>query len=152
MAMIVVISVMNGFEDDIKHKILGTQSHLVISSFSGGIENDAEAARLIRRDPDVLGATPYILSQGLISYAGGVQGVVVRGIDPATAPDVIMIKDIITAGSFAAMDATGVLVGSELAMNSGISVGDTITIISPNGPITPLGMIPKSMPFSVCGL
>jgi len=152
MALIVILSVMNGFEDDIKTKILGTQSHLIISSYTGGISDPLQVIAEVKKDPAVIGATPFILSQGLISAPAGVRGAVIRGIDPLTAPDVIRIREIITDGSFDDLDSTGVLIGSELALHTGISVGDSISIISVAGTITPLGMIPQSRAFIVKGL
>lgn len=152
MALIVVLSVMNGFEEDIKTKILGTQSHLVISTFQGGIPQPGEIERKIMQDPQVIGATPFILSQGLISAPGGVSGVVIRGIEPGSASRVIRLKEIIIEGSFDNLNETGILLGSELALRSGVSVGDAVNLISPTGSITPLGMIPKSRSFVVRGI
>lgn len=152
MALIVVLAVMNGFQEDIKTKILGTQSHIIVSHYMGGIANPDKVIADVEGDPEVIGAAPFVLSQGMISASGGVRGVVVRGIDPLRAPNVIRIKDIIVDGSFGALGDSGVLVGSELAGQIGIFVGDSINIISPAGTITPLGMIPKSMGFVVKGL
>jgi len=152
MALIVVLSVMNGFEEDIKTKILGTQSHIVISTYQGGIADPEQIEKAIVQDPDVMGASPFILSQGLLSAPGGISGVVIRGIEPKSASKVIRLKEIIVQGSFQNLTSTGILVGSELAMHAGISVGDAITLISPAGAITPLGMIPKSMQFIVKGI
>ena len=152
MALIVVLSVMNGFEEDIKTKILGTQSHIVISTYQGGIADSEKLEKAIAQDPDVMGAAPFILSQGLLSAPGGISGVVIRGIEPKSAAKVIRLKEIIVQGSFQNLSSTGILVGSELAMHSGITVGDAVTLISPAGAITPLGMIPKSMQFIVKGI
>ncbi len=152
MALIVVLSVMNGFEEDIKTKILGTQSHIVISTYQGGIADSERLEKAIAQDPDVMGAAPFILSQGLLSAPGGISGVVIRGIEPKSAAKVIRLKEIIVQGSFQNLSSTGILVGSELAMHSGITVGDAVTLISPAGAITPLGMIPKSMQFIVKGI
>lgn len=152
MALIVVLSVMNGFEEDIKTKILGTQSHIVISTYQGGIADSEKIEQAIAKDPDVMGAAPFILSQGLLSAPGGISGVVIRGIEPKSAAKVIRLKEIIVQGSFENLSSTGILVGSELAMHSGITVGDAVTLISPAGAITPLGMIPKSMQFIVKGI
>lgn len=152
MALIVVLSVMNGFEEDIKTKILGTQSHIVISTYQGGIPQPREVEEAVAKDPEVLGAAPFILSQGLISAPGGVSGVVIRGIEPESAAKVIRLKEIIVQGDFTNLDETGILLGSELALRSGVSVGDAVTVISPTGSITPLGMIPKSRSFVVRGI
>ncbi len=151
MALIVVISVMNGFEEDIKEKLLGTQSHLVVASYTDGLADPEAVAEKIMQDPEVVGATPFILSEGLLSTAGGVKGVVIRGIEPASATRVIRLKEVMTAGSYDGLGSGGILMGSELAAKNGLSIGDTATLIAPSGTITPLGLIPRSMPFTVKG-
>lgn len=151
MALIVVLSVMNGFEDDIKTKLMGTQSHIVISSYQGGIRDPLPVMDAVMKAGGVIAATPFILSQGLVSSPGGISGAVIRGIDPDSAARVIRLKEIITHGT-GSLDDSGVLVGSELAAASGIIVGDAVTLISPTGTITPLGMIPASRTFIVRGI
>lgn len=151
MALIVVIAVMNGFEEDIKDKLLGTQSHIVVASYTDGLSHPEAVAEKIMRDPEVLGATPFILSEGLLTTPGGVKGVVIRGIETGSASRVIRLKEVMTAGSYDGLNANGILMGSELAGKTGLSIGDTATLIAPSGTITPLGMIPKSMPFIVKG-
>lgn len=152
MALIVVLSVMNGFEEDIKTKILGTQSHLVISTYDGGIPDYERITDDLMKDPDVVGATPFILTQGLVSAPGGISGVIIRGIEPHSALRVIRLKEIIVEGSCCDLDASGVLVGSELALHTGMNIGDVINLVTPTGTMTPLGMIPKSMSFRVTGI
>jgi lipoprotein-releasing system permease protein len=151
MALIVVLSVMNGFEDDITTKLLGTQSHIVISHYRGGISDTKVVMDVAMKEKGVVAATPFILSQGLVSAPGGISGAVIRGIDPGSASKVIRLKEIISQGT-SNMGNTGVLVGSELAAASGVTLGDAVTLISPTGTITPLGMIPKSMTFIVRGI
>ena len=86
MALIVVLSVMNGFEEDIHTKILGTQSHIVISNFTGGISDPESVLQTVMKQKGVVAATPFILSPGLVSSPGGISGVVIRGINPESAP------------------------------------------------------------------
>jgi lipoprotein-releasing system permease protein len=142
---------MNGFEDDITTKLLGTQSHIVISHYKGGISDTKAVMDVVSKEKGVVAATPFILSQGLVSAPGGISGAVIRGIDPGSASKVIRLKEIISQGT-SNMGNTGVLVGSELAAASGVALGDAVTLISPTGTITPLGMIPKSMTFIVRGI
>ncbi len=151
MALIVVLSVMNGFEDDITTKLLGTQSHIVISHYRGGISDTKAVMDAALKVKGVVAATPFILSQGLVSAPGGISGAVIRGIVPQSASKVIRLKEIITQGT-SNMGNTGVLIGSELAASAGVTLGDAVTLISPSGTITPLGMIPKSMTFIVRGI
>ncbi|HPS94864.1 MAG TPA: FtsX-like permease family protein, partial [Deltaproteobacteria bacterium] len=140
------------FEEDITTKILGTQSHIVISNFTGGISDPESVLQTVMKQKGVVAATPFILSPGLVSSPGGISGVVIRGINPESAAKVIRLKEIITQGKCCPLDGSGVLVGSELAASSGIGVGDALTLISPTGTITPLGMIPKSLTFIVRGI
>ncbi len=152
MTLIVVIAVMTGFEEDIKTKILGTQSHIVISGYSGQLGNPDKVISVIKKDPEVLGASPFILAQGLITASSGSRGVVIRGIDPRRAPSVIRIKGIMRRGSFSDLDDSSVLVGTELARSIGVDVGDSVSIVSPGGVVTPLGIIPTASTFRVVGL
>lgn len=152
MAMIVVLSVMNGFQDDMTQRILGTQSHVVLLDLDGGIQDPDMVVATARRDPQVIGATPFILAQGIVSAQGGIRGAVIRGIDPATAPGVVRIREIMTAGTYDGFGPTDILLGNELAAAIGLSVGDTVSVISPGGTFTPLGLIPKSTSFVVKGL
>jgi len=151
MALIVVLSVMNGFEEDIKAKLLGTQSHLVISHYDGEIRDVRRVQEVLSHINGVVAATPFILSQGLVSSGAATTGAVIRGIDPESASKVIRLREIITRGT-ARLDDAGVLVGSELASSCGILVGDAVTIVSPMGTATPLGMIPASRTFFVRGV
>lgn len=150
--MIVVLSVMNGFQDDMTQRILGTQSHVVLLDLDGGIKDPGRVVATARRDPQVIGATPFILAQGIVSAQGGIRGAVIRGIDPATAPGVVRIREIMTAGTYNGFGPTDILLGSELAAAIGINIGDTVSVISPGGTFTPLGLIPKSTSFVVKGL
>ncbi len=151
MALIVVLSVMNGFEEDIKTKLLGTQSHIVISHYQGGLSDPGLVMDAVAKEDGVIASTPFILAQGLVSSPGGISGAVIRGIDPVSAARVIRLNEIITHGT-GNLDDAGILVGSELASLSGILVGDAVTLISPTGTITPLGMIPASRTFIVRGI
>ncbi len=151
MALIVVLSVMNGFEKDIKAKLLGTQSHIVISHYEGGVRDPRGVEKALSTIDQVEAATPFILSQGLVTSAGGTSGAVIRGIDPQSAYKVIRLKDILTKGT-ADLDDSGVLIGSELAASQGILVGDAVTLVSPTGTVTPIGMIPVSKTFIVRGV
>ena len=153
MALIVVISVMNGFEEDIKAKLLGTQSHIVVTSLSDNMTDPNKLLPYIMSIKGVEGATPFILSEGLMSASGAIKGIVIRGIDTATAGNVIRLQDIIKNGvSLKEMDESDILLGSELAKNLGSATGDVVTLVSPSGIVTPLGLMPKSISFKVKGI
>jgi len=153
MALIVVISVMNGFEEDIKAKLLGTQSHIVVTSLSDSMTDPDSLLPDIMSVEGVEGATPFILSEGLMSASGTIKGIVIRGIDTATAGNVIRLQDIIKNGvSLKQMGESDILLGSELARNLGATPGDVVTLVSPSGIVTPLGLMPKSISFTVKGI
>jgi lipoprotein-releasing system permease protein len=153
MALIVVISVMNGFEEDIKAKLLGTQSHIVVTSLSDSMTDPEKLLPGIMSVEGVEGATPFILSEGLMSASGSIKGIVIRGIDTATAGKVIRLQDIIKNGvSLKQMGESDILLGSELARNLGATPGDVVTLVSPSGIVTPLGLMPKSISFTVKGI
>jgi lipoprotein-releasing system permease protein len=158
MTLIIVLGVMNGFEKDLKDKILGTVSHLVVLSHSGRMIHDWESAiQRINRFDGVVATTPYIYAQAMISSRGRVRGIVVRGIDVESAGEVINLPDYIEEGELkslgkVAKGLTGIIIGKELALNQGLRVGDTVQLISPQGKRTPIGAIPRVQNFLVSGM
>jgi lipoprotein-releasing system permease protein len=163
-ALIVVLSVMTGFEEDLTGKILGTNAHVVVLKSGGEIEDYQKLMGTMKDFPGVVAATPFIYSQVMISSGSNVSGVVLRGIDTKTDSQVTNLYKSIVHGKLSDLDsqipsagsagqpAPGVVIGKELAKNLNIFVGDTVNIISPLGNITPLGMIPKSKQFRVVGI
>lgn len=162
-ALIVVLAVMNGFQRDLRDRILGITSHIVVGRFDATIINYGALVNEIKEEGGVKGASPYVYTQVMLSSGRGVSGAVLRGIDPNTAAQVVNIqKDMIRgnlsdlAGDPAAptadSDHPGIILGVELANNLGIRHGDWITIISPTGRLTPMGQTPKSKVFRVVGI
>jgi lipoprotein-releasing system permease protein len=157
MALIVVLAVMNGFREDLLKKILGVNSHLLILSYNGGIK-DTEAVMDEALEVDgVLSATPFIYSQVMIKNAGNISGAILRGLDPATAGNVINIDSMIKGGSISVLkkskaDSQGIIIGSELSRQIGALPRDTITLVSPIGKLTPLGRVPNESKFKVKAL
>jgi lipoprotein-releasing system permease protein len=162
MALILVLGVMTGFSDDLREKILGTNSHLVIQKFGGALNDYRAVMEKIRDCPGVVASTPFILSQAMLSSGTNVSGVVLRGIDIATAPSVIKIKETLVEGSLDQLGKEqqsadgaklpGILVGKELAKLLGVGLGEPITVISPTGLITPTGMAPRWKKFLVVAI
>lgn len=157
MTLIIVLGVMNGFERDLKEKILGTVSHLVVMSHSNRSMTDWPAVmERIRLFDGVKAATPYIYGQAMLSAHGRVRGVVVRGIDVKTASQVISLPKYLQSGSLEDLvkgdeESGGVIVGKELAVAATLRVGDMIQLISPQGKRTPIGVIPRVQSFKVVG-
>ncbi len=159
MALIIVIAVMTGFEGDLRKKILGTNSHIIVLSRGGGaIPNYLETIDLIRAVPEVSSAAPFVLSQAMLGSKISVQGVVLRGIDPHTERQVTDLEKNLVEGSLAALndpDPEGrspLILGVELARNLGVMPGDEVRVISPFGTTTPAGVAPSIQSFTVGGI
>jgi len=154
MALIVVLAVMNGFREDLMKKILGVNSHLLIMSYKGGIIDTEAVIKKALEVDGVLSATPFIYSQVMIKHAGNISGAILRGVDPATAGTVIDIDSMIKGGSLTVLrrsktDPQGVIIGSELSKQIGALPGDTVTLVSPIGKLTPLGRVANEENFRV---
>jgi lipoprotein-releasing system permease protein len=157
MALIVVLSVMNGFRQDLMSKILGVNSHLIILSYEGpfvGFEKVAAEADTVQ---GVVATTPFIYSQVMINSEGSVTGAVLRGLDTKTGPSVVNIDQMIKRGSLRSLDTLhnglpAIIVGTELARQLGVQPGDKVTVVSPLGKLTPLGRVPESRKFEVTAL
>ncbi|NVL91666.1 MAG: lipoprotein-releasing ABC transporter permease subunit [Desulfobacterales bacterium] len=157
MALIVVLAVMNGFREDLMNKILGVNSHLLIMSYRGGIEDTEAVIKKALEVDGVLSATPFIYSQVMIKNAGNISGAILRGLDPATAGSVINIDSMIEGGSLELLKGSeyeprGIILGSELSKRIGALPGDTVTLVSPIGKLTPLGRMANEGKFSVKAL
>ena len=170
MALIVVLAVMTGFTDSLREKILGINSHIVIQRLGRGITDYRELSKKVLETPGVLAATPYTYSQTLLSLPDASTGAVVRGIDPATANNVLSLSRQLIEGSVAALNGEekakdapatgekpsptlpGIILGKEIARNLRVDMGDNIRLFSPSGPLTPMGVIPKIKTCRVVGI
>jgi lipoprotein-releasing system permease protein len=157
MALIVVIAVMAGFEADLKARILGGQSHVVVMRHGGPLTEYRKILSEVEKIDDVEGATPFIYTQGMLRSKSGASGVVIRGIDPKTAGRVIKtLKDVSLPYASSTKDRQtdqptipGIVLGKELARNLGVIQGDTIHLISPRGMLSPIGHVPAMKQFKV---
>ena len=161
MALIVVLAVMTGFEEDLKEKILGTNAHIVVIRNGGPMEDYHLIMEKLKGMKGVTAATPFIYNQVMLSSGKNVSGVVLRGIDVKTDRLVTKLSKSVVEGTIDKLEPRiadgpdalpGLLVGKELAKHLNLFVGDKINVISPMGNITPLGMMPKMKPFRVTGL
>lgn len=163
-SLIVVLGVMNGFTTDLRDKILGANAHgIVMSADRTGLSDAPHLIDRIRQVDGVRGATPFIYSEVMLSTPHGVKGLVLRGIDPQTAPSVLGILSNMTKGGVAdlAPRATpegapqsppGVIIGDELAQRLGVVVGSRVNLLSPAGQKTSAGFAPRIRPFIVVGV
>ncbi len=158
MALIVVLAVYSGFTSGLRDQILGINSHIIVQRLGGIIpEYTLVRDRIITVD-DVTGATPYLYAQTLLSGPRGGTGVVLRGIDPATATGVIALPEQMVEGTVSDLiqekDARlpNIILGIAMAKDLRVSPGDKVRLISPSGPLTPMGVIPKIKTCRVSGI
>ena len=153
-ALIVVLSVMNGFQTELRGRILAVVSHIQISGASGEMENWQHVAEQSTQQPGVIGAAPFVQEQGMLSYGQAVRGAMIRGIVPSEEEKVADFGEHMKEGKLESLapDAFSIVLGSELARALGVGVGDKLTIIAPQGVVTPAGVIPRLKTFTVSGL
>jgi lipoprotein-releasing system permease protein len=171
MALIVVLAVMSGFEDLLKHKIVGTNAHVVVLQLDSHRLKDYEhVLERVRQAPHVIAVTPFVYSQVMLSSRTNAMGVVIRGIDPRREQLVTDLAKNIREGGLERLSEEGaraanvnveeevpsrlpgIVIGRELAKNLNTFLGDEITVISPIGTITPAGMMPKYRRFEVVAI
>ncbi len=157
-ALIVVLSVYSGFTTGLRDQILGVNSHIIVQKFGGAISNYQLERDRVLTVKNVTGATPYLFTQTLLSSASGGSGVVLRGIDPETAERVVGLSKQMTTGSIkdlnqdASNRVPNIILGKNLASDLRVSRGDKLRLISPSGPLTPMGVIPKITTCRVSGI
>jgi lipoprotein-releasing system permease protein len=164
MALIVVIAVMSGFSDDLRDKILGTNSHVVISNINQTtVENYNSVLEKVLNVAGVTAAAPFIINQVMLISGDRVSGVVVRGVDPEKEGTVSDLEKNMIVGSVLDLkvnlpsledkkNRTGIILGKELSRKMGVVVGDVISMVSPVSRVTPVGLIPRMKLFKVVGV
>jgi len=159
-ALVIVLSVMNGFQKEVRDRMLSVVSHIEVISADGGALDDIQATlQQVKAHSQVVGAAPFIAAQALLARGEDMKGVLVRGIDPALEPSVVDLainsrvlpKDIpgieaLVPGQF------GVVLGIDLARQMGLRIGDPVTLIAPNGQVTPAGVLPRLKQMQVVGV
>lgn len=153
-ALIVVLSVMNGFQQELRSRILGVASHLQITGPDNQLSDWQFIAGRVKDEAHVQAAAPYIMAQGMLSYGQAVQGAIVRGVMPAEEDQVAEIGAHMRAGSLSDLHAGefGIVLGAELAQSLGVLVGDKVVLMAPQGQFTPTGIVPRIKQFRVVGL
>ncbi|MCL4800639.1 MAG: lipoprotein-releasing ABC transporter permease subunit [Burkholderiales bacterium] len=153
-ALIVVLSVMNGFQKEVRARILGVASHVQISGPDNELAGWRAVAEGARGQPHVVAAAPYVNAQGLLQHEGGVRGVLVRGVVPELENAVAEIGSHMTAGRLEALapGEFGIVLGVDLARALRAYPGDRVTLIAPQGLVTPAGVIPRLKQFKVVGV
>jgi lipoprotein-releasing system permease protein len=152
-ALIVVLSVMNGFVKEVRERMLAAVAHVEISGYSGFVGDPAAIATRVKSNPEVLAAAPYVNAQGMFAHGDVVRGALVRGIDPKLEPQVSDIARNVSGGTISDLvdGQFNVILGVELARLLRVNVGDKVTLISPQGNVTPAGIVPRLRQFTVVG-
>ena len=152
MALIVVLSVMNGFVSQVRDRMLSVVSHIEVFSLDGPIDWKEVEARA-RRNREVVGTAPYVAAQALLTRGDAVRGVLVRGIDPAAEPGVSDLATQVRGEPLTALKdgEFGIVLGGELARALGVALGEKVTLVAPQGQVTPAGVVPRLKQFTVIG-
>ncbi|MFM5955118.1 MAG: lipoprotein-releasing ABC transporter permease subunit [Novosphingobium sp.] len=150
-ALVIVMSVMNGFRAELFDKIVGLNGHAIVQAYGGRLDNWREVLKEVQATPGVTRASPLIEQPLLASFNGRVEAIFARG---NTQDDINRIKPKVVAGNLSALqpDAANVAIGSQLASNLGARVGDDITIINPQGQTTPFGTVPRQISYHVAAV
>jgi lipoprotein-releasing system permease protein len=153
-ALIVVLSVMNGFQKELRTRILGVASHIQLSGGGGEMGNWPKVAEQSARHPAVLAAAPYVSAQGMLSFDQTVRGVLVRGVLPDLEEKVADFNRHMHGGNMQALKPGefGVVLGGELARALQVHAGDKVTLIAPQGLVTPAAILPRLKQFKVVGV
>ena len=153
-ALIVVLSVMNGFQKEIRARILGVVSHVQISGADNRLREWSQVAREASANPEVIAVAPFVNGQGLLMLGSAVRGGIIRGIEPKLEQKVVEIGQHMVEGTLDALvpGEFGIVLGAELARALGASVGDKVTLIAPQGLVTPAGIVPRLKQFTVVGI
>jgi lipoprotein-releasing system permease protein len=150
-ALIVVLSVMNGFQKEVRDRMLSVLSHIEVFSYDGALPDWRRVAQQARAHPEVLAAAPYVSAQAMFTSAEVVRGALVRGIDPALEPTVSDVVSNLKGGKLNDLveGGFGVILGIDLARALSVGPGDKVTMIAPQGTVTPAGIVPRLRQFRV---
>ena len=153
-ALITVLSVMNGFEKEVRGRILDMVSHLTVSSFDGRLRGWSDVVMQLKEHPQVIDAAPYVEAQGMLIYGKKVNGTLIRGILPAMEPTVSNVADKMVQGQLTDLKpgAFEVILGRDLARILRVDVGDKVTMVTPSANVTPAGVAPRLKRFKVVGI
>jgi lipoprotein-releasing system permease protein len=153
-ALITVLSIMNGFERELRERILAVASHVTITGLRGELTDWPRLSERVEQAAEVVGQAPFILGQGMIVKGPTVSGALIRGIVPNREANVSTVLDHLTAGDVAALVPRewNIIIGSALASKLDVVLGDKVTVVAPKGQVTPAGLLPRLKRFRVAGI
>ncbi len=153
-ALITVLSVMNGFEKELRDRILGMASHAQVSGLEGVLPNWQSVKKELESDPRVIGSAPQIDFEGMINFGEQVSGAIFHGVSPEDEKEVSDVGDHMVAGSMDTLEdgSYHIVLGKELAEMLGVHLGQKVTVITPQAQVTPAGFLPRLRRFTVTGI
>lgn len=153
-ALIIVLSVMNGFQAELRNRILGVASHLEITGANNQLSDWPKLAGEVKSNKEVKASAPYVMAQGMLSFGQGVQGAIVRGVLPKLENQVADLGNHMKAGSLDDLRSGefNIVLGADLAQLLGIGIGEKVVLLAPQGQFTPTGVVPRIKQFKVVGL
>ncbi len=153
-ALITVISVMNGFDSELRTRILGMVAHATISGVGQSVTDWPRALEIAQKNPHVQGAAPYVEREAFLRGDAASQGAIIRGVLPEQEPKVADIGQKMIAGKLSELTpgSWGIILGKDLALNLGVGVGDKVVVYAPEFNVTPVGVVPRLKRFTVIGL
>jgi lipoprotein-releasing system permease protein len=145
---------MNGFEKELRTRILGMASHAQVSALTGGLENWPQLQEVLRQDVRIAGVAPQVEFEGMLNHGSQVSGAMIHGVLPSEEEAVSNVHEKMVAGDMAALvgGAFGIVLGQELALSLGVDLGDKVTVITPQAQVTPAGILPRLRRFTVVGV
>ena len=154
MVIITVLSVMNGFGEELRARILGVVSHITVSGERGALQDWEEVTAAAQKMPGYVASAPYVQGQAMLTSGRKASGVIVRGILPTEEPKVAEIGNKMVEGRLENLvaDEFGIVLGRELAWKLGVQLGSKITLVTPEGQLTPAGLLPRLKRFTVVGI
>ena len=153
-ALITVLSVMNGFEQELRDRILGMASHATVTTYAGRLADWQDLSQTLEKQPSILAMAPYVQGESMLSQGKRVSGALIRGVLPGMEGGVSDVVSHIDGGDLTLLEAGeyNIILGSELAIVLGVGVGDSVTVVSPQVTIGPTGILPRLRRFKVVGV
>lgn len=153
-ALIVVLSVMNGFHKEVRERILGMAAHATLAAVDGGLSNWRQAMTAAAANAHVLGSAPFVEMQAMLVNGSNVSGAMLRGVDSSLEPQVSEVGNHLLQGQLTDLKSGtfGILLGRELALTLGVELNDKITVVTPELQVTPAGLLPRLKRFTVVGI
>ncbi|MEJ2361490.1 MAG: lipoprotein-releasing ABC transporter permease subunit [Gammaproteobacteria bacterium] len=154
MALIIVLSVMNGFEKEVSQRILSMISDITVSGYDGKLNDWQKVIDQVKKEPDVTGTAPYIRAEGMLIYRSEVHGAMFRGVNPKLEKTVSQVAKHMLSGKLSDLKPGkfNIILGQDLAFRLGVDVGDKVTMVTPSANITPAGVLPRLKRFTVSGI